>query len=243
MVIRRGLEVGHSEVTTGAIVDQRPQEPRQVRAWLRSLIDGVNSTPPQPLHPVIEEFRQVIEGDATLFMLFHQMFEEIPRTSRYNNNPTGQLQVHDYRLMLQMFNAPEFDTTGLVGFPINAILNWPMGTPSGVAAFLNGKVNAQIRKMLNEWARFLGSRDSTYVLTTVENGWFGEAATKSMPDFEQTFVCQLEEPYRGFKLWDEFFTREFRDGKRPVAIPSDDNVIIKCLRVCALPRCLQCPRH
>ena len=44
-----------------------------------------------------------------------------------------------------MDTAPEFNKTGLVGFPINVILNWPMATPAGFAAFLNDKVGTSIR--------------------------------------------------------------------------------------------------
>ncbi len=73
--------------------------------------------------------------------------------------------------MLRLFNeilttAPEFSESGLVVVLINAILDWPMGTPSGIAAFLNEKVNTKIRKMLDVWAKFLSSHESTYVLNT-----------------------------------------------------------------------------
>jgi phosphatidylserine decarboxylase len=33
-------------------------------------------------------------------------------------------------------------------------------------------------------------------------------------------------PYRGFASWDDFFTRQFRPGRRPVAAPDDDSVIV-----------------
>lgn len=78
-------------------------------------------------------------------MLFTQMFEQVPsNTPEYRKDPTGQPQVRDYRLMLQLINrvmtkAPEFNQTGLVGFPINSILNWPMATPAGTTVFLNPK--------------------------------------------------------------------------------------------------------
>ncbi|MFH1980298.1 MAG: phosphatidylserine decarboxylase [Pseudomonadota bacterium] len=32
-------------------------------------------------------------------------------------------------------------------------------------------------------------------------------------------------PYYGFASWDDFFTRRFRDGRRPVDSPTDDAVI------------------
>lgn len=57
--------------------------------------------------------------------------------------------------------APEFNTTGLVGTPINAILDYPMGTKAGYVLFNDPKVNARFRNILNYWGRYLQSEDST----------------------------------------------------------------------------------
>ena len=140
--------------------------------------------------------------------------------------------MRNYEHMLELINAilttaPTFNTTGLVGFPINAILDWPMATPAGFTAFLNDKVNAQFKKVLNTWATFLSLPDSCYVLNDdPETGWFGEAAMTAMPDFVAMFECDPDQPYYGFTSWDNFFTRQFRAGQRPIASPEDDGVII-----------------
>jgi phosphatidylserine decarboxylase len=134
--------------------------------------------------------------------------------------------------MLQLINkiitrSLEFDTTCFVGLPICAIFGWPMGTPAGAAAFLNRKVNAQLKKILNEWAIYLRSADSRYVLSTnLHKGWFGKDAQAIMPGFDEEFKCDPKLPYHGFSSWDDFFTREFKEGKRPVASPDDDSVIV-----------------
>ncbi len=44
-----------------------------------------------------------------------------------------------------------------------------------------------------------------------------------MPDFESKFICQ---PYHGFASWDDFFTRQFRPGQRPITAVGDDSVIV-----------------
>lgn len=202
-----------------------------LEGWLANLIDEVTRRP-APLHPVIEDFKALIEGDAQVYMLFHQMFEQVPTKPPYNKDPTGAPQVRDYHLMLKLFNAimtraPDFNETGLVGFPINAILDWPMGTGGGFTAFLDARINAQFRTMLDEWARFLGSKDSTAVLNDdPTKGWFGRDAMKKMPDFDRTFICDPAAPHHGFVSWDDFFTREFRPGLRPIAAPDDDRVIV-----------------
>ncbi len=199
--------------------------------WMEDLIRTVDANPTS-LHPVVEEFKNLIETDPEVYLLFHQMFEQLPRRPKFRTTPTGDPQVRDYGHMLSLINAilttaPEFNKTGLVGFPINAILDWPMGTPGGFAAFLNDKVNAHLKKVLGKWAKFLASSDSCYVLgTNPRTGWFGRDAMAAMPDFEKEFKCSPGQPHYGFTSWDDFFTREFRDGLRPVASPHDDAVVV-----------------
>lgn len=208
-----------------------PSDQAVLDRWLDKLIKKVDANP-EPLHPVIQEFRDLIEGDPEIYMFFHQMFEELPRTAQFNKTPIGTPQVRDYIHMLELINsimttAPIFDKTGLVGFPINAILDWPMGTSGGFAAFLNDKVNAQLMKILNQWSTFLSSSDSRYVLNNdPKNGWFGTDAMAAMPDFVNEFKCNPGQPYYGFTSWDDFFTRQFRDRRRPVASPGNDDVIV-----------------
>jgi len=183
------------------------------------------------LHPVIQEFQEIIEEDPVLFMLFTEMFEQIPSTPEFVLDPSGNPQIRDYMEMLHVMNevltqAPEFNKTGLVGFPINAVINWAMGTPAGTIAFLNEKVNQQLKKILNQWAVFLGSPDSRYVLSEdPEKGWFGRDALEAMPDFAEDFQCDPDLPYYGFASWDDFFTRQYREGRRPVESPDDDSII------------------
>ncbi len=230
----------HAQQTAHKYINTKPA-PFRVGAWLPSdqlILDKWMQTlimetdaDALPLFPVVEEFKNLIESDPEIYMLFHQMFNQVPNKPPYNQDPAGKPQVRDYLHMLQLINqvmtkAPEFNETGLVGFPINAILDWPMGTTSGASAFLNPKVNAQLKKILNEWAVFLSSPDSREVLgKDPHSGWFGEDAQKAMPNFVDDFICDPTQPYHGFTSWDNFFTRQFREGKRPVASPDDDAVI------------------
>ena len=204
-----------------------PSDHAFLACWLDAMIHKTHAEP-RPLHPVIVDFRDLIESDPALFMLFNQMFEQVPRRPPYDKDPTGRPQVRDYQHMLQMLNtilthAPDFDRTGLVGCPINTIFDWSMGTAAGMAAFLNTRVNAELKKVLNAWGHFLASSDSTYVLSDhPHKGWFGTDARQAMPDFAREFRCDPQEPHHGFRSWDEFFTREFRAGVRP----DDDRIIV-----------------
>ncbi|KAG9003990.1 hypothetical protein FRB94_001195 [Tulasnella sp. JGI-2019a] len=100
-----------------------------------------------------------------------------------------------------------------------------MGTPGRFTTFCNPKVNAQFKKMFDAWAAFLGSPESRYVLSNANDGWFGPTASTAMPNFSQTFICEPDAEYYGFKSWDDFFTRRFRPGIRPVQFPDNDAVV------------------
>ncbi|KAG8848948.1 hypothetical protein FRB96_000969 [Tulasnella sp. 330] len=181
-------------------------------------------------HPVIKEFQSLIEQDPVIYTAFHQMFDQVPREPPYDKDPRGEAQVRHYKEMLRRFDqiivsAPTFEPNDFVGFPINAILNWPMGTPAGFLAFTNPKVIAQFKKMFDVWSTFLRSPESRYVLTDAVDGWFGPAAREAISNFSDTFICDEGAPYHAFHSWEDFFTRRFKPGIRPIHSPDDDAVI------------------
>ena len=205
-----------------------PKDRETLACWLRKIMDKAEKDT-GPLKPVVADLKNFIENDADAYMFFNQMFSEVPADR--TESPTGLPQVRDYQHMLRLFNvilthAPSFSEDGLVGFPFNAILDWSMATVGGWAAFIDKKVNYHIRALLNEWGTFLRSPESAYVLNDdPRHGWFGEDARKAMPHFADEFVCDPSKPHYGFKSWDDFFIREFREGVRPVAEPENDAVI------------------
>lgn len=125
----------------------------------------------------------------------------------------------------------------MVGLPILALLDWPMGTPSGFALFLDPEMNKMWKKVLNAWGEFLVSPESCEpALGDGPKGWFQQTAktdlatVANMPNstdhaFDDMFICDPSAPYHGYKSWDDFFTRHFKEGVRPIASPDDDNVI------------------
>ncbi|KAK7188676.1 phosphatidylserine decarboxylase family protein [Paraphaeosphaeria sporulosa] len=220
-----------------------PTDHRIHRDWMNSIIEKVDANP-KDYHPVIKEFKSLIENNTCIYLLVSSMFEEIPTKKPYSQDPAGHKQVRDYEHMLMLFNhilttAPEWNDrsygVGMVGTPMNAILDWPMGTPSGFAFFLDPDVNKMLKKLLNAWAEFLSSPASAYVLGNDCIGWFSEHGTqdlcatanvgKTSYAFEELFKCDPTAKHHGFKSWDDFFTRHLHEDKRPVASPEDDNVI------------------
>ncbi len=207
-----------------------PSDAAKLDQWMAKTIRAARANP-KPIHPAVEELRWLIETDPEIYMHVHQIFDGLPRTAKFQNDPKGDPQVVDYPVALQLINhvlttAPEFDQTGLVGFPINAILNWPMGTPGGFVLFLNDRFNAKMKNVLNAWGEFLMTPESTYVLNDDPTaGWFGRDAMAAMPGFVDDFVCDPGLPHHGFRSWDDFFVRHYREGRRPVEAPDDPDVI------------------
>ncbi|WP_300720107.1 phosphatidylserine decarboxylase family protein [Pseudomonas sp.] len=215
--------------TTFMIGKWMPSDQKTLSDWLLLIMSKAENNK-SPLLPAVERFKQFIETDPKAYMFFNQMFSQVSRDKALS--PGGLPQVRDYHHMLQLMNvimthAPDFNKSGLVGCPFNAIFDWSMATKGGWAGFLDQKVNAHLKEVLNEWGKFLSSPDSAYVLSDdPKSGWFGADAMAAMPNFASEFQCDPDLPGYGFKSWDDFFTRNLRDGARPVAEPDNDAVVI-----------------
>jgi phosphatidylserine decarboxylase len=155
----------------------------------------------------------------------HQMIEQEPGGSR----EYSQRHVDDVAQLLALMNevlimAPEFDEQAMVMTPLNAVLDWTMGTPAGFAAYRDRRINDALRKILRGWCEFLDSPDSRYVLNDSEHGWMSDAAQRAIG--MQQFEHDPRAEYWGFGSWNDFFTRRFKQDERPVAAPDDDSVVI-----------------
>jgi phosphatidylserine decarboxylase len=203
-----------------------PSSPRHLALWLKNTKEEAK-TKAAPFHPVVQEFQDMIERDPVMVMYFTQMFEEQPNIPIDPN--WGDIKLDNYYEMLVVINhvlstAPTFNQTDMVGFPINAILDYPMITPAGLAAFATQKVNDMFCKVLAVWTLFLDSEASRYVLNDSPTGWLNPDARKALNLDE--FQTDPGAPYLGFKSWNDFFIREFKPGQRPVAQPDNDKAIV-----------------
>lgn len=231
-----------------------PKKPQILIDWVRQLVEEVDRKKrlrrraeaeiwPEP----VMELNNLIESTAELRMLASSMFDEVPDKDPYRQDPIGNKQIKSYKHMLETFAyiinqniAPSWSMTaygvGLIGFPFNAILDWPMATQSGYAFFLKAEVNECIKNILNLWRdQVLMTNKSQYVITTGENGWLSTEALQTIESdtnaddqtytFQQLFKCDPENDpeHWGFQSWDSFFIREFNDFDtlRPVAFPNN----------------------
>jgi len=189
--------------TTARLGRWLPSDPKHLNDWLKKAVDAAEQKQ-APFHPVVEEFRTMIENDPEMYMYFTQMFEQ--QASFPAPPGSGDIKLKNYHQMLVVINhiltsAPEFNTTAMVGCPINAIFDFPMITRAGLAAFLSPKVNAILKKILNVWAQYLDSPASRSVLNTSESGWLCPAALKALQ--MDDFIHNPQAPYFDFKSWND----------------------------------------
>jgi phosphatidylserine decarboxylase len=129
---------------------------KHLNAWLANTAEAAEKKV-APFHPVIQELQELIESDPVMLMYFTQKFEQQPA---FAPPPESDIKIRNYHQLLRILDhvltmAPEFRTEGMVGCPINAILDFAMITSAGLAAFLSLKLNRMLKKVLAAWAQFL----------------------------------------------------------------------------------------
>ena len=213
-----------------------PSDQEFENKWVKKVYEEAKSEENNKLLPPVQALKELIESNRYIWNLFQMMFDEIPQKDV--DTPAGTPQVRDYHELLLVLNrliqrAPEFNTTGLVDTPINAVLDYPMGTRAGYVLFNDPRVNVKMKNILDYWGRYLQSEESSYVLNTSDKGWLSPYALNEMAkeaggdNFVDLFAVHSTDVKQklGYTSWDDFFTRKFKPGIRPVASPDDDDVI------------------
>jgi phosphatidylserine decarboxylase len=201
-----------------------PESQDDLESWLDGHCERAEARGEQVvLHPVLTEFQQLIDTDPVVRMYVDQMIAQVPETKPYRKRHLKSVPQL-MRLINEVLTvAPEFGST-TVSLPLGAILDWTMGTRAGFAAYRDPRVNAMIKKILDAWCEFLSSGDSLYSLNDSPSGWKSAAARQAI-GIEQ-YEHDPKDEHWGFTSWNDFFTRRFADGERPVASPDDDKVIV-----------------
>lgn len=213
-----------------------PSDQEFENKWVKKVYEEAKSEENKKLLPPVQALKELIESNRYIWNLFQMMFDEIPQKDV--DTPAGTPQVRDYHELLLVLNrliqrAPKFNTTGLVDTPINAVLDYPMGTRAGYVLFNDPRVNAKMKNILDYWGRYLQSEESSYVLNTSDKGWLSPYALNEIAkeaggdNFVDLFAVHSTDVKQklGYTSWDDFFTRKFKPGIRPVASPDDDDVI------------------
>ncbi|ROV86775.1 hypothetical protein VSDG_10205 [Cytospora chrysosperma] len=222
-----------------------PRDRRIVAQWVAQKAKEAGELPDDmlfeggtPLDPSLAKFQETVDKSRYLHKLANDMFTEV--SNRYSKDPVGKCAIKSFSHFITvlgyiMQSGPQFydkaepkTAMGLIGFPINALLDWPMGTFSGYEFFLQPEVNAALKEVLNSWGKFLVNPGSKASL----DGWLSETGQKLIAakgnggktthTFQELFICpDPSDKHLGFDSWDAFFVREFRDGVRPIEAPDD----------------------
>ena len=216
--------------------------------WVSGFKDRVTVTEVSEYHKPVRELYNMVANNPLLDISTQGMFVEALHYSDADSTSTPAVET--WKEFLDLLNfimtiAPEFivnaeddETYGLVGFPINALLDWPMRTPSGYDTLANVEFNRCFKNVLQYWSGFLSREESRYVFAEGDDSgavrsvpWFSVPVKQQMVEvallpfvdkrrlsFEEIFEVPdvTDEKYLGFKSWDAFFTRRFREGQRPV---------------------------
>ncbi|RAH80157.1 phosphatidylserine decarboxylase [Aspergillus japonicus CBS 114.51] len=177
----------------------------------------------------VKDFRALIQNDPTLLKNATAMFIQAGSDPL---NVTQNLANFLVNLDKITRTAPAYDASaarnslgGSMGILTN-LLEPYLKTQAGQEFFKDARVDKVLQSLLKEWTVYLKSPESASVLTDEDGGWFNDAALPEGRDtFFRQYKCEPDDIHYGYQSWDQFFTREFREGVRPVAGPDDDNVI------------------
>lgn len=205
-----------------------PTEEAVLRRWHDVTRQAIRDKVGEALHPVIRKFQKLIDSDPVVRMYMTQMIQQVPE--KYSEHHPKDIQEYLQQLNAVLTVAPPYIASGpgeesaLVGTPFSAILIWTMGTPAGFAAYRNPRINEMFKELLKVWTSFLNSKESRYVLNDSATGWMCKEAKKRL--HMEDYIYKPGEPYWGFSSWNDFFTREVKEGARPIESKKDTKVVV-----------------
>lgn len=177
---------------------------------------------------VINEFKKVIKSTDYFNSLMQNMLKQLPTKFNeackkdyidlkeyYESNRDLEPKTIDElfeRVYETITKGPEWRgiKDPFNGLPLINVFAKTIATEPGFLFFGHVVINEHMKRILDLWKRYLLSEDSKKVLT--KDGWLG-MSTMDM------FRHNKKDKYYGFKCWNDFFIREFRniDESRPLA--------------------------
>jgi phosphatidylserine decarboxylase len=120
---------------------------------------------------------------------------------------------------------PKFENKEIAGVPFIAFLYDLIHSDDGQLFFADGEVTECLRRIFDDYAAMLKAEESALHLNEQENGWLSPEAQKWI-DYDE-FLCDRTRPHYGFGSWNAWFTRAFKEGRRPVD-PDPDVIANNC---------------
>lgn len=145
-------------------------------------------------HPSVQRLANLVNSDPGLRYNWE-----------YGISQSENLACYSGKEVFDMLNAiinvgPAFDTSGLVGFPINVLFVHLMQNQNGRTLFTNREFNNALKDVLNDYGSMLLTNTSlTYMNDKYPHGWFSRKAQKEIA--YKDFECDPSLPHYGFKNW------------------------------------------
>lgn len=196
-----------------------------------------------PLEPVLQDFKNWINHNPPYRMWVNMMIaqandyvaslsDEVRKEIEHDGDA---LWIEDIDALFDILNAiittsPAFNTTEMVGTPMNGLLAVSMATEAGLALFHDAAFNAQFKTVLDAWNTFLKTSASLDKLDIDDpekpGSWISREA------FAAKVWDQMEHdpnaPGFGFDSWNSFFLRQFVPGARPFQGDPETEINIGC---------------
>ncbi|MBT8224740.1 MAG: phosphatidylserine decarboxylase family protein [Dactylosporangium sp.] len=196
-----------------------------------------------PMTPAVAELKDWVTGHSVYRMWVNSMIEQANAYVAGLDEPTRKeisgdgdaLWIDGYDSLFEIINeivttSPAYNTTVMVGTPMNGLLAVAMATEAGVALFHDTTFNDQFKKVLDAWNTFLKSPESLDKLDINHpekpGSWISEAAWKA--GVWDQMVHDASKPGYGYDSWNAFFIRQFVPGARPFLGDPALNVNIGC---------------
>ncbi len=209
-----------------------PHDKKHINSFLNKLRLARRAKPESILTPCVQEFKDFIEAEGTIYAACNMMIDQA-NTLYADCDVEGLEHLKDYHEMCDLIDEaiqepPPYNDTGLVAFPINAILDYTMSTPAGYAFYASERVNSHLGAIVRYWGAYLCRPESLIAFKPESEGGGGwsspEALSKiDMSQFEQP---NPEVPGWGYKSWNDWFIRKFVEDERPIADLTDPRVIV-----------------
>ncbi|MFJ2577935.1 phosphatidylserine decarboxylase family protein [Kitasatospora aureofaciens] len=209
----------------GVVAGYLPENRAALDEWQLGLMQQVADEREKgtELRLSVKNLQDLIDSDGIVRMYVTEMIDQV--------RPEHKKGIHTIPDLLQALNvitktAPEYrrNPRDRNFFPMSSLFVYMMMTPAGEAAFRNEDFNDAIRDILKDWCDFLDRPESRTVLTEDENGWLSQAAREQNKLYE--FVTDPDEPYWGFRSYNDYFHRQIKDEFRPVAGLGDPKVVV-----------------
>lgn len=175
------------------------------------------------LGEAVSELARLIRANGVVRMYVHEMIHQVPPPYRTVDDVDELLAALSHSTRTAPVYHP--DPNYRQFFPISTLFLAMMMTPAGAAAFRDERFNGAIRKILKERCRFLDSSESLSVLHTGEHGWLSPPAYE-YSKLDEFIIPDRSAPHWGWKSFNDFFHRQIKAERRPVAAPHDPKVIV-----------------